>query len=88
MSTKIVDPNPQISQPHATMSPEQVRAARSWLAWTQAELAAKAQVGLSTIKSYESGERVPIPNNLAAIRKALEDAGMTITADSVSGPIK
>lgn len=69
------------------MSPEQVRAARNWLAWTQAELAAKASVGLSTLKDYESGKRTPISNNLDAIKKALEDAGMRITADSVSGPI-
>lgn len=70
------------------MSPEQVRAARNWLAWTQAELAAKASVGLSTLKDYESGKRTPISNNLDAIKKALEDAGMRITTDSVSGPIK
>ena len=70
------------------MSPEQVRAARNWLAWTQAELAAKANVGLSTVKDYEGGRRTPIANNLEAIKRALEDAGMLITADSVSGPIK
>lgn len=70
------------------MSPEQVRAARNWLAWTQAELAAKANVGLSTVKDYEGGKRTPIANNLEAIKKALENAGMRITADSVSGPIK
>ena len=69
------------------MSPEQVRAARNWLAWTQAELAAKSNVGLSTVKDYEGGRRVPIANNLEAMKRALENAGMTITADSVSGPI-
>jgi ribosome-binding protein aMBF1 (putative translation factor) len=70
------------------MSPEQVRAARNWLAWNQAELAERAKVGLSTVKDYEGGKRTPIANNLEAIKKALEDAGMRITADSVSGPIK
>jgi ribosome-binding protein aMBF1 (putative translation factor) len=69
------------------MSPEQVRAARSWLAWTQAELAAKASVGLSTVKDYEGGKRTPIANNLEAIKKALESGGMKFTATSVSGPI-
>ena len=69
------------------MSPEQVRAARNWLAWTQAELAAKSNVGLSTVKDYEGGKRVPIANNLEAMKRALEDAGMIITADSVGGPI-
>lgn len=70
------------------MSPEQVRAARNWLAWTQAELAAAASVGLSTIKDYEAGKRTPIANNIEAIKRALEKAGMKITADSISGPIK
>lgn len=64
-----------------------MRAARNWLAWTQAELASRAKIGLSTLKDYEAGKRVPIANNLDAMKRALEKAGMTITADSVSGPI-
>lgn len=70
------------------MSPEQVRAARNWLAWTQAELATRARVGLSTVKDYEGGKRTPIANNLEAMQRALESAGMKFTANSVSGPIK
>ena len=70
------------------MSPEQVRAARNWLAWTQAELAERSKVGLSTVKDYEGGKRTPIANNLEAIQRALESGGMKFTADSVSGPIK
>jgi transcriptional regulator with XRE-family HTH domain len=70
------------------MSPEQVRAARNWLSWTQAELAERANVGLSTIKDYESAKRTPMANNLEAIKRALENGGMTISDASVSGPIK
>ena len=70
------------------MSPEQVRAARNWLAWTQAELATRARVGLSTVKDYEGGKRTPIANNLEAMQRALEAAGMKFTTDTVSGPIK
>jgi ribosome-binding protein aMBF1 (putative translation factor) len=70
------------------MSPEQCRAARNWLGWSQADLAAKARVGLSTVKDYERGERTPIPNNLSAIQRALEAGGMSFTANSVSGPTK
>ena len=70
------------------MSPEQVRAARNWLAWTQAELAERSKVGLSTVKDYEGGKRTPIANNLEAMQRALEAAGIKFTADSVSGPIK
>ena len=69
------------------MSPEQVRAARNWLAWTQAELAERANVGLSTVKDYEGARRTPIANNLDAIQKALEKEGMKFTLDAISGPI-
>lgn len=70
------------------MSPEQLRAARNWLGWTQQELAENANVGLSTIKDFESGKRNPIANNTTAIRLALVRAGMKITEDSVGGPIE
>ena len=69
------------------MSPEQVRAARNWLAWTQAELAAKSKVGLSTVKDYEGGKRAPIVNNLEAMKRALETAGIEFGPSSISGPI-
>lgn len=70
------------------MSPEQTRAARNWLAWTQAELAEQAKVSLSTVKDYESGKRTPIANNVEAIKRALEGAGMVFSDTSISGPIK
>jgi len=70
------------------MSPEQVRAARNWLAWTQADLAEKAKVGLSTVKDLESGKRTPIANNLEAIQKALESGGISFGQDSIKGPLK
>ena len=69
------------------MSPEQIRAARNWLAWTQAELADRAKVGLSTIKDFESGKRTPIANNVEAIKKALEAGGISFGDASISGPI-
>jgi DNA-binding transcriptional regulator YiaG len=63
------------------MSPEQCRAARGWLDWTQQELARRASVGLSTVRDFEKGERTPIPNNLAAIRRAIENAGVRLVFD-------
>jgi ribosome-binding protein aMBF1 (putative translation factor) len=57
------------------MSPEQCRAARAWLNWSQRALADKAQVSTSTIRNFEAGARVPHPNNMRAIRQALEAAG-------------
>lgn len=58
------------------MTPEQCRAARAWLGMRQDELATAAGVGVSTVKDFELGKRVPIPNNLAAMKAALEAQGM------------
>jgi transcriptional regulator with XRE-family HTH domain len=58
------------------MNPEQSRAARGLLDWSQAELAARSNLSESTIRDFEKGRRVPSINNLAAIRRALELAGV------------
>jgi len=63
------------------MLPEQSRAARAWLDWSQEELAAKASVSLSTVRDFEKGRRDPIPNNLAAMKAALESAGIAFVDD-------
>lgn len=60
------------------MSPEQCRAARGWLGWSQQELADKARVGLSTVRDFEARRRQPITNNIEAIRRALEAAGVEL----------
>jgi DNA-binding transcriptional regulator YiaG len=67
------------------MSPEQCRAARAWLGWSQQELANRAKVGLSTLRDFEARRRKPIPNNLAAIKAALEAAGIEFTNGDVPG---
>ena len=58
------------------MTPEQCRAGRAWLAWSQDDLAKAAQVGLSTVKDFEGGRRIPIVATQTAIRVALETAGI------------
>jgi transcriptional regulator with XRE-family HTH domain len=58
------------------MTPDQSRAARGLLDWSQAELAARSNLSESTIRDFEKGRRVPSINNLAAIRRALEAAGV------------
>jgi len=67
------------------MSPEQCRAARGWLGWTQQKLADQAKVGLSTLRDFEGRRRKPITNNLAAIKRALEAAGVEFTDGDVPG---
>lgn len=58
------------------LAPEQSRAARGWLDWSQGDLASHAHVSLSTIRDFEKGRRTPIVNNLGAIQAALEAAGV------------
>lgn len=58
------------------LTPEQSRAARGWLGWSQDELARRAKVSLGTVKDFERGARKPIGNNLDAMRKAIETAGV------------
>jgi DNA-binding transcriptional regulator YiaG len=58
------------------ISPEQSRAARAWLGWSQSELADRANLSLSTVRDFETHQRTPIPNNIAAMQHALEEAGI------------
>ena len=61
------------------MNYKQSRAARGLLGWSQQQLADAANVSLATIQLFKSNKREPIPNNLNAIRRALEDAGVEFT---------
>ncbi len=69
------------------LSPEQSRAARGWLDWSQEELARRARVSLSTVRDFEKGRRTPIRNNLDAMRRAIEEAGvrMMFAGDTAVG---
>jgi transcriptional regulator with XRE-family HTH domain len=63
----------------AVLSAAQSRAARGLLDWSQAELATRSNLSESTIRDFEKGRRIPGVNNLAAIRAALEAAGVEFT---------
>ena len=67
------------------MTPEHCRAARGWLGWSQSELAEAAKTGLSTVKDFEGARRKPMANNLAAIRAALEKAGIGFVEGDAPG---
>ena len=63
----------------SSFSAAQCRGARGMLAWNQGQLADAANVSRMTVVEFEGGRRAPHPNNLAAIRTALEAAGVVFT---------
>lgn len=69
------------------MSPEQCRAARAWLGWSQQELAKRASVGVSTVKDFENGQRTPIANNRQALQRAIESEGVQFKSDAAGRPV-
>lgn len=58
------------------LTPKLCRAGRALLAWTQRDLAARAQAAVSTVADFERGKRTPIQNSLDALREALEAGGV------------
>ncbi|HWK44097.1 MAG TPA: helix-turn-helix transcriptional regulator [Stellaceae bacterium] len=69
------------------LTPEQCRAARGWLDWSQDDLAKRASVSLSTVRDFEKGRRVPIANNLSAIERVIAEAGIKCDADEAGKPV-
>ncbi len=65
----------------APIHPRQVRAARALLAMSQEELASAAEVGLATLKRFESGKSIrgKIERSL---RSALEKQGIILLDDA------
>jgi transcriptional regulator with XRE-family HTH domain len=64
------------------ITPAQSRAARALLDWSQADLAEAAHLGMSTIRDFEKGRRVPTHNNHRGIQNALESSGIIFISDN------
>lgn len=68
-------------------SPAQIRAARSMIGSNQATIAAEAGVSVSTLKRAEGTIQPPAsPEAVAAIRAALEAAGIEFIEENGGGP--
>jgi transcriptional regulator with XRE-family HTH domain len=67
------------------ISVEQCRAARAMLGWSQGDLADAAKVSRTTIVDFERGLRTPHRNNLEAIQRAFQNAGIEFIPENGGG---
>ncbi|WP_348629911.1 helix-turn-helix domain-containing protein [Mesorhizobium sp. M7D.F.Ca.US.004.03.1.1] len=63
------------------ITPEQCRAARAMLGWSQQALANASRVGVVTIRQFEIGASTPRNATVQVLRLALEAAGVVFVAD-------
>jgi transcriptional regulator with XRE-family HTH domain len=68
------------------MTPEQCRAGRALLGWSQEELAERSKVAARTVRYFEKGMRALIPANSAALQLELEKAGVEFIEENGGGP--
>ncbi len=68
------------------LTPEQCRAARALLDWTQADLAERAGVSRSTVRGFENEQHELHRGSAAVIRAAFEAAGVVLIDPDDQGP--
>ena len=66
--------------------PQQCRAARGLLDWTQEELAERADVSRSTIRDFENGRHFLHPTTATQVVAALERGGALLIPSDEAGP--
>jgi transcriptional regulator with XRE-family HTH domain len=64
-----------------TITPQESRAARGLLNWSQTRLAEASLLGISTVRNFEAELRETTTANLAAVRNAFERAGVIFESD-------
>jgi len=67
------------------ITPEQCRAARGLMGWSQNELANRARVGIVTVHQLEAASGQPRPATLDVIRRAFEAAGVEFIDENGGG---
>ncbi len=70
------------------ISVRQIKAGRSMLNWSAADLAKASGVGPATIRRYEMQVGIPAGNTttMLSIQSALENAGIQFTGDPLVNP--
>lgn len=68
-----------------SLSPDQCRAARALLDWSQGDLSSTSKVATKTLADFERGKRTPYDRTLADIRAALETAGIEFIPENGGG---
>jgi transcriptional regulator with XRE-family HTH domain len=67
--------------------PAQIRAGRAMLDWSQEQLAAAAQIGVRTVRDFESQRRLTAFEGLPAMKRALENEDlMFLPGSDDAGP--
>jgi transcriptional regulator with XRE-family HTH domain len=69
-----------------TMTPAQCRSARALLDWTQPRLAARAEIGLSTLADFEHARRIVSKEAITRIQRSLATAGIIFIENDCDGP--
>jgi transcriptional regulator with XRE-family HTH domain len=67
------------------MKPSQSRAARALIDWSQPKLAQAAGLGVSTVVDFERERRQVAEGSVAAMRTALETAGVEFIPENGGG---
>jgi transcriptional regulator with XRE-family HTH domain len=68
------------------ISPEQCRAARGLVGWSQQDLATRAQVARKTIADFELGQVTPYARTMRDVVAAFAVAGVEFLSSEENGP--
>ena len=86
-STKSIAHRGERSYDHHMFTPDQLRAARALLNWSQDDLASAAEVAVMMIKNYERRLSDPRLSSMTKLKQTLEEAGIEfIDSTEKSGP--
>jgi transcriptional regulator with XRE-family HTH domain len=81
-----IDYNNQFPHSAVMITPQQCRAARGLLDWSQGDLAERAGVGIVTVRQFEASVHNPRRATHEVIRRAFEAAGVEFIDENGGGP--